>query len=457
MRRAGASAAAGDSELHTMFGAPISPSSRQLVHDPATPLCGAATSGSPPDDLRVQGRMIASCCSHLDLQHLRSLNQGGKLKLAQGRLQEPDVQWTLVVVRDFGGDKASVRLANVKGRGLGQVRFAGRVDTESTFGAATHGTMRNVGPDGLVDELTNFLAPASPYGSHGQAQQSKMQVHIAVYRNETSNEGQQGDDLSADLAKLLEQGVLSDVVLQAGGAKAKVDLRAHKAVLAARSPVFQRLLMSDMVESRTSTVAVDFPAPIMELVLRYAYTGRVDLGAEDAKAGEQAGEGEAVTAMALLAAADYYQLSGLKRQCEERLLQRVALVPEEVLQTVVLADRYGARALKEAALDVAADYLKPLRQRPEWDDFARQNHDLVAELMGVLADKLEQAQQAVLKGQQQHQSLVRQGGAGGAQYLPPRMAPQCSLGLGHYGGDVFGQILIRPNRRESRDESILLW
>lgn len=34
--------------------------------------------------------------------------------------------------------------------------------------------------------------------------------------------------------------------------------------------------------------------------------------------------------MALLAAADYYQLSGLKRLCEERLLQRVGFIPEEV-------------------------------------------------------------------------------------------------------------------------------
>lgn len=70
------------------------------------------------------GRLIASCCSHLDLFHLRALNQGGKLRLAQGRLQEPDVQWTLVVVRDFGGDRASVRLANVSGRGKAQVGIA---------------------------------------------------------------------------------------------------------------------------------------------------------------------------------------------------------------------------------------------------------------------------------------------------------------------------------------------
>lgn len=401
-----------------------------------------------------QGRLIASCCSHLDLFHLRSLNQGGKLRLAQGRLQEPEVQWTLVVVRDFGGDKASVRLANVAGRGKGQVRFTGRIDTESTFGAATPGTARVIGPDGLVDELTNFL----------NGQHSKMQVHVAVHHNGNTAEGSQGDDLSFDLAKLLDQGVLCDVVLQVqGGSKSKsagggVDLRAHKAVLAARSPVFQRLFMSDMAESRTSTVAVDFPAPVIEHVLRYAYTGRVDLGAEVSgptaieAVGDKVGDGgrpaagEGVTAMALLAAADYYQLAGLKRLCEERLLQRVGSVPEEALHTVVLADRYGAAALKDAALDVAANHLKLLRQRPEWAEFARHHHDLVAELMGVLADKLEQAQRAVLS--HQHQPQVLDEAAPRRDGRDARHGLQPDALMGH--SDVFGQIFVGPGHRVLR-------
>ena len=57
-----------------------------------------------------------------------------------------------------------------------------------------------------------------------------MQVHIAVYHSDAASKAQQGDDLSSDLGRLLEQGALSDVVLQAQGAKAsRVELRAHKA------------------------------------------------------------------------------------------------------------------------------------------------------------------------------------------------------------------------------------
>lgn len=94
-----------------------------------------------------------------------------------------------------------------------------------------------------------------------------MQVHVAVYHSGASSDAHQGDDLSTDLHRLLDQGVLSDVVLQVKGRV----LHAHKAVLAARSPVFQRLFLSDMAESRTSTVAVEFPAAVMDRVLRYTF------------------------------------------------------------------------------------------------------------------------------------------------------------------------------------------
>ena len=102
-----------------------------------------------------------------------------------------------------------------------------------------------------------------------------MQVHVGVYHSGASSEAPQGDDLSGDLQRLLDNGVLSDVVLQVK-VKGKThqqqhhEVRAHKAVLAARSPVFQRLFLSDMAESRTSTVAVDFPAAVMDRVLRYS-------------------------------------------------------------------------------------------------------------------------------------------------------------------------------------------
>lgn len=175
----------------------------------------------------------------------------------------------------------------------------------------------------------------------------------------------------------------------------------------------------------------------MQLTCRYAYTGRVDLGQGE----------EGVTEMEVLAAADYYQLAGLKRLCEDALLQRVtlagSLAPEEVLHTVVLADRYGAAALKERALDVAASNLKQLRAHPEWKDFAGQHHHLVAELMGVMADKLEQAEQHAAR--YCCPFLGPPPAAASTNGLVPLMDP-----LDHGGRqnlDPFGHIVVRPNNR----------
>ena len=110
-----------------------------------------------------------------------------------------------------------------------------------------------------------------------------------------------------------------------------------------------------------------------------------------------------------------------------------------VVGSVVLADRYGAPALKERALDLAASNLKQLRAHPEWKDFASQHHDLVAELMGVMADKLEHAQQ--------HAS----------RHCCPALGLGMGLGLGLAPAqpamdpmDPFGHIVVRPNNRGIR-------
>lgn len=75
----------------------------------------------------------------------------------------------------------------------------------------------------------------------------------------------------------------------------------------------------------------------------------------------------------------------------------------QALHTLVLADRYNALALKDAALNQAADHLKTLRQRPEWKEFADKHRGLVGELMGVLADKLEKANASLAERQPSRQ------------------------------------------------------
>lgn len=59
---------------------------------------------------------------------------------------------------------------------------------------------------------------------------------------------------------------------------------AHKGVVAARSPVFARMLKSDMLESRTHQVIIeDIEATIFEEFLYFLYTGQLKRSAADVR------------------------------------------------------------------------------------------------------------------------------------------------------------------------------
>ena len=64
------------------------------------------------------------------------------------------------------------------------------------------------------------------------------------------------------ITELLESGLHSDVTLAAGGEK----FRAHKAILAARSPVFQAMLKGNKASISTVKIHDVEPAVLRELL-----------------------------------------------------------------------------------------------------------------------------------------------------------------------------------------------
>lgn len=77
--------------------------------------------------------------------------------------------------------------------------------------------------------------------------------------------------LSTDIRAIYENMMqFSDVTLHAG----KEHHKAHKFILAARSPVFARMFASDMVEMKLNTVnIVDIESNVCEEMIRFIYTG----------------------------------------------------------------------------------------------------------------------------------------------------------------------------------------
>jgi len=142
------------------------------------------------------------------------------------------------------------------------------------------------------------------------------------------------------------------------------EFAAHKAVLAAASPFFLSLLVSDMRESKEHSIRIELEeatASVMENVLQYVYTGNVLVTEENAHN--------------LVATADYLLLPGLKTLASRYLTEN--LKTENCVFNYYFADKYQCEELKGEArgminLDFSAvmeteDFLSlDIKQVMEW-------------------------------------------------------------------------------------------
>jgi len=80
------------------------------------------------------------------------------------------------------------------------------------------------------------------------------------------------DETLGHLSALLENATLSDVVCEVGGKEFKL----HKTILAARSPVFEKMFSNKLEETRSNRIKVpQVSIEAFEEVLRYFYAGKV--------------------------------------------------------------------------------------------------------------------------------------------------------------------------------------
>ncbi|XP_021917438.1 speckle-type POZ protein B isoform X2 [Zootermopsis nevadensis] len=138
--------------------------------------------------------------------------------------------------------------------------------------------------------------------------------------------------LSDDLGLLFENQKFSDVTLSVSGR----EFQAHKAILAARSPVFAAMFEHEMEERKHNRVEItDVDHEVLREMLRFIYTGKaanLEKMADD-----------------LLAAADKYALERLKVMCEEALCTNLSI--ENAADILILADLHSADQLKAQSID----------------------------------------------------------------------------------------------------------
>lgn len=172
--------------------------------------------------------------------------------------------------------------------------------------------------------------------------------------------------LSDELGSLFESQRFSDVTLSVAGR----EFQAHKAILAARSPVFAAMFAHEMEERKHNRVEIqDVDHEVLREMLRFIYTGKatnLEKMADD-----------------LLAAADKYALERLKVMCEEALC--VNLSTENAADVLILADLHSADQLKAQAIEFINTHATDVMETQGWKSMIQSHPHLIAEAFRALA------------------------------------------------------------------------
>jgi len=146
-------------------------------------------------------------------------------------------------------------------------------------------------------------------------------------------------DMGTHLRLLLDCTEGSDVSFIVDGKK----FPAHRAVLAARSPVFKAQLLGSMADAKMPSITLHDIAPAtFKVMLRFIYT-------DDYPEEDELGDSPDDMVRHLLAAADRFALDRLKILCAADLRDNMSV--DTVAKTLICAETYNSPHLKKKCID----------------------------------------------------------------------------------------------------------
>ncbi len=229
-----------------------------------------------------------------------------------------------------------------------------------------------------VTAATSLLTDDEPVAENGEAQTPPPHVSPP--------------SLSADLAALLASGEGADVALVAADG---THMPAHRAILAARSPVLAARLRGSLsgaplawpgAEGDLPLLSLDdVAAPVLGSLLRYLYSEQSDVES-----------GSVEEAQHLMVHADALGLPRLRALCEQRLA--AALDAHTAAYTLVLADQHNAASLRAAAMAFVARNAADVLPTEGWAHLVLARPSLQTELIALLASQQPAGQQAERSG-----------------------------------------------------------
>ncbi|KAL6843269.1 hypothetical protein ACP4OV_026982 [Aristida adscensionis] len=185
-------------------------------------------------------------------------------------------------------------------------------------------------PDGFTIECTVTVFPAAPPRPFASAAARAAPPRVKVPPS----------DMMAQLGAVYAAGDGADVTFSVAGKL----FRAHRIILAMRSPVFMAELYGGMMESTAALVEVqEMQAAVFEALLRYIYT---DALPDATSLGLGCSRSDMM--QHLLVAADRYGVERLKLMCEQELCD--GLHAGNVAAMLAFADDHQCDTLKDACI-----------------------------------------------------------------------------------------------------------
>ncbi|KAL5201194.1 hypothetical protein ABZP36_035548 [Zizania latifolia] len=215
---------------------------------------------------------------------------------------------------------------------------------------------------GLVQWEVDSAYPtlqSSVFRMGGGYETTILPSHLRRLRSEDSSNAAR-----SDLSRMLREGILTDVTVNAGGG----SIRAHRAVLAARSPVFMRMFTVDLKEKLLSTVDIaDMSLEGCRAFIGYLYDSNTE-------------EETLAHLDELLAASDKYDVKDLKAVCAACMEDDAD--SDKLLGRLQMAQLYQLPELKRACIRLLVEFKRMYEIPEDFDAFLKTaDASLVDEIM----------------------------------------------------------------------------
>lgn len=176
-------------------------------------------------------------------------------------------------------------------------------------------------------------------------------------------------ELASDFERIFNSDRHADFKIICRNDKEVKEIKVHKIILSARSPVFSAMLEEHTEEAQNNQVTYDdIDYDVMREMLFFMYSGHCPMLSQ--------------MALDLLAVADRFQLNGLKEMADQVL--RSGLTTESVCRNLVLADLHNAHDLKSDAIRFIAQYSNSIIDTEGWLTMIKEHPRLVTEIVAAM-------------------------------------------------------------------------